>query len=1219
MEALEKANAQMAIMMLDLHRLRWSKLRFLMDSNDGSGYRRETKRCSLSELRESTDRPLTESKIYQIDFDRIETAAAKTYLSDIFPATKEKYLYDFLVVSLTQGDHELVYGRYQLERLLLDPPSSHRDETKQVGGDTSYAKVKEEVDRLERLGKNDRTKELEELCKNTTRDVPMIFERHSEWEWPLDDLCRNRHMTLAMVLKTRDKPWKLSVLADEGFIAPEFLPKAYDTQESAYHDRQACIDKRRGREPIHAEGHPQRQHGESSSRHSGKDQSNFPAPAERSKLSTLASNSSCVRRQHDDTSSETDTKGTDDSPNSRLAERRLGKKKVGTTVSPSETNTRESYDGASAKSSASIFETDIGESPSKTEPDQATASSNNANETTVPLHPTLSGSSLVSSPPDGKRTPDVIDSRTKEASQPTEQENKLPTSRETTGYKESSSRHPPPSETNTRESDDGASAKSSESILETGLGESKVEQQHPSMTEPDQATASSAPDGKTTPKVIDPGAKQASQSSMHSIKAHIGEIGSGVNNLRIASGFQSDESSEDQSKTSSPDPEKRDTHSTQDTKAAPPSASRQEERVDAQNSEAAREVSAPPVLRSASPQSTMMEGSRSEGQRTQDIDSRRSLLEQIRRIDKSNLKKPEPSTLDNSEEEVAEEEADSESNVGEWAVGPIVLPQTNGKPGDNAYRNFQKASLRKSNNYGDNHENKGQKVQEVTKQGKAQTQSQEAKVPDVNDQTRGDIHEESSSTNVDERSIFDHLNPSRSISHETELERFRSEFAAKAAARKLAAKAETHHVPDTGNLEDPSSPQGASIGLVPRGNDASGGTDDSAAGANTATSRVTEDVVDNLNDVDSSELQAPLHTQNVGGLQASLHAQNVSGLQAPLHARDDRVDVLNRSRANSAEGRSESAREVLSEPLSSTILQTQNGERSRTRSDIEREAQGSDPTTDGAGAVRDSGPMPAENSTASLYRANDITENAPKNPAPNRVAILRGRSQRLATSSDSSSRRNSTSGSIPSRRPAQRSASSSGSSPRGNATSGSTPSRRPAQRSASSSGSTSRGSVTSGSTPLRGPAQRSASSSGSSSRGSVTSGSTPLRGPAQRSASSSDESSRRRNNTSGNAPGGASRGAVQRSASSSRSSRKNGTHEDGPDRVAAKRDSRASRGPSQRSTPSSGRSAVHTSMTPPPDEARAPTQVLDNPNLDVDLSDWGGKDIIYLGDWADPA
>ena len=1216
MEALEKANAQMAIMMLDLHRLKWSKLRFLMDSSDGSGYRRETKRCSLSELRDSTDRPLTESKIHQIDFDRIETAAAKTYLSDIFPATKEKYLYDFLVVSLTQGDHELVYGRYQLERLLLDPPSSHRDETQQVGGDTSYAKVKEEVDRLERLGQNDRTKELEELCKNTTRDVPMIFERHSEWEWPLDDLCRNRHMTLAMVLKTRDKPWKLSVLADEGFIAPEFLPKADDTQESAYHDRQACIDNpRRGREPIHAEGHPQRQHGESSSRHSG------------------------------NASSETDTKGTDDSPNSRLAERRLGKKKVGTTVSPSETNTRESYDGASAKSSASILETDIGESPSKTEPDQATALSNNANETTVPLHPTLSGSSLVSSPPDGKRTPDVIDSRTKEASQPTEQENKLPTSRETTGYKESSSRHPPPSETNTRESDDGASAKSSESILETGLGESKVEQQHPSMTEPDQATASSAPDGKTTPKVIDPGAEQASQSSMHSIKAHIDEIGSGVNNLRIASGFQSDESSEDQSKTSSPDPEKRDTHSTQDTKAAPPSASRQEERMDAQNSEAAREVSAPPVLRSASPQSTMMEGSRSEGQRTQDIDSRRSLLEQIIRMDKSNLKKPEPSTLDNSEEEVAEEEADS--NEGEWAVGPIVLPQTNWKPGDNAYRNFQKASLRKSNNYGDNRENKGQKVHEVTKQGKAQTQSQEAKVPDVNDQTRGDIHEESSSTNVDERSIFDHLNPSRSISHETELERFRSEFAAKAAARKLAAKAETHHVPDTGNLEDPSSPQGASIGLVPRGNDASGGTDDSAAGANTATSRVTEDVVDNLNDVDSSELQAPLHTQNVGGLQASLHAQNFSGLQAPLHAQDDRVDVLNRSRANSAEGRSESAREVLSEPLSSTISQTQNGERSRTRSDNEREAQGSDPTTDGAGAVRHSGPMPAEFSTASLYRANDISENAPKNPAPNRVAILRGRSQRLATSSDSSSRGNATSGSIPSRKsaqrsasssgsssrgnatsgstpsrkPAQRSASSSGSSSRGNATSGSTPSRRPAQRSASSSGSSSRGNATSGSTPSRRPAQRSASSSGSFSRGSVTSGSTPLRGPAQRSASSSDESSRRRNNTSGNAPGGASRGAVQRSASSSRSSRKNGTHGDGPDRVAAKRDSRASRGPSQRSTPSSGRSAVHTSITPPPDEARAPSvpQVLDNPNLDVDLSDWGGKDIIYLGDWADPA
>ena len=391
----------------------------------------------------------------------------------------------------------------------------------------------------------------------------------------------------------------------------------------------------------------------------------------------------------------------------------------------------------------------------------------------------------------------------------------------------------------------------------------------------------------------------------------------------------------------------------------------------------------------------------------------------------------------------------------------------------------------------------------------------------VDKQTRRIIHEENSITNVDERSVFDHLNPSRSISDETELDRVSSRLAIKAAARKAAA-GKTHQTTmptDTGDLENPSTHQGASIGPLLQDNiSASSGTDDSTSGANPATSQMKQrvlDLVDNLTDGDSGDLQAPLHAQDSGNLQAPLHAQDSSSLQAPHHAQDDRVDV---SRAPSAEGRGESARDVLSKPLSSLTPQAQIGERNRKRSDNERKSRQSVPSTDSVGAVRDSGPSrtrPVGKLSGPSHRGNITSGNAPKKPVPSKVAVLRGPTPRSASSSDRSSR--------------------------GNAASGNAPSR----------------------------GARSASSSDRSSRGNSASGNAPSGGPAPRSASSSDRSLRK-NATYGNAPSGSSRGPVQRSASSSR---RNATSGNGTSRAAAVRNSEPLRGSLQPSAPSSGRSA----------------------------------------------
>ncbi len=138
-QLLEKANAEMGRMILDVHAMKRSKLEFLAERRDSSlGSRKVVKynRQDMPKLGDvfSKDRAddkttpenldiLTKDNMYSADLDSVTKIAAKRLLRDRFPESSEEKGkdYDFMVIDIGFDNTQLVYDTPQLIREISRP------------------------------------------------------------------------------------------------------------------------------------------------------------------------------------------------------------------------------------------------------------------------------------------------------------------------------------------------------------------------------------------------------------------------------------------------------------------------------------------------------------------------------------------------------------------------------------------------------------------------------------------------------------------------------------------------------------------------------------------------------------------------------------------------------------------------------------------------------------------------------------------------------------------------------------------------------------------------------------------------------------------------------------------------------------------------------------------------------------------------------------------
>ena len=90
---------------------------------------------------------------------------------------------------------------------------------------------------------------VDKLSENMGMGIARIFEAHPELPWKLDTLCKNRCLTLALVLKTRNKSWNMSVLGFNGVIPVPFSIKALRKQSMELR-RQGVRMSAHGNQPL---------------------------------------------------------------------------------------------------------------------------------------------------------------------------------------------------------------------------------------------------------------------------------------------------------------------------------------------------------------------------------------------------------------------------------------------------------------------------------------------------------------------------------------------------------------------------------------------------------------------------------------------------------------------------------------------------------------------------------------------------------------------------------------------------------------------------------------------------------------------------------------------------------------------------------------------------------------------------------------------------------
>lgn len=196
MRILEKANAEMGRMVLDLHRLKREKLDYITSRKEGGTPRPSVKRCLLTDLKDPTsDEPLGKSRTYQMDFEKMETAATMMYLDDIFPEKdSSKHLYDYLAVSIQEGGDEMVYGRNQLEKLLQQPAVDCMESFLLADGFAD----KTGADMCQQIKKN-----LSVMVKVERCPVWTYVSRAPVLPWPWTELAKRDDLTLAIYDKLK--------------------------------------------------------------------------------------------------------------------------------------------------------------------------------------------------------------------------------------------------------------------------------------------------------------------------------------------------------------------------------------------------------------------------------------------------------------------------------------------------------------------------------------------------------------------------------------------------------------------------------------------------------------------------------------------------------------------------------------------------------------------------------------------------------------------------------------------------------------------------------------------------------------------------------------------------------------------------------------------------------------------------------------------------------